>query len=91
MTHHDIAVVVLLYAFGHLLGAIDGAVLSAGAAERYHEAGKVTLLVFFDGLKHYVLRVVQEGFDLLQVFEKVNDRKVASGVGPILRIAARIG
>ena len=44
--------VALAEAGGELLGAVDGAVLSAGAAKGYTQVREVTLKVFVDALRY---------------------------------------
>ena len=75
---------------GELLGAVDGAVLAAGAAERDLQGGEITFHVFLHTLGDEGLGVVEEAVDGRLALEELDDGAVLAGIGLILRITAGI-
>ena len=76
---------------GKLLGAIDGAVLAAGAAEGDLEGGETALGVFVDALCDKGFGVVEEAVDGGFALEELDHGAVAACDGLVLGIAARVG
>jgi hypothetical protein len=68
----------LMDMFGQMLGAIDGTVLTAGAAEAEHEGGEAALQVAgYVGIGELV-DAVEEGDDFAVVLEESDDGLVES-------------
>ena len=77
--------------FGELFGAVDGAVLAAGAAEADGEVGEVAFEVFVDALRDYGEGVVEEDGDRLFVAQEFYDGGVLACIGLVFGVAARVG
>ena len=76
---------------GELLGAVDRAVLTAGAAESHLEGGEVAFEVLLDALADEGLGMVEEAVDGLLFLEEVDDGTVFAGVGFVFGIATGVG
>ena len=74
-----------------LLGAVDGAVLAAGAAEGYEEVREVTLEVFVDALSHDGFSVVEEDTYSLLTLQELYDGTVFAGIGFVFGITPGVG
>lgn len=77
--------------FGELFGAVDGAVLAAGASEADGEVGEVAFEVFVDALRDYGEGVVEEDGDGLFVAQEFYDGGVLACIGFVFGVAARVG
>lgn len=75
---------------GELFGAVDGAVLAAGAPEADREMCEVAFEVFVDALRDYGEGVVEEDGDRLFVAQELDDWGVLACVGFVFRVAAGI-
>ena len=76
---------------GELLGAVDGAVLAAGAPKADGEMCEVAFEVFVDALRDYGEGVVEEDGDRLFVAQEFYDGGVLACVGFVFGVAAGIG
>jgi len=76
---------------GELLGAVDGSVLAAGAAEGYAEVGEVTLEVFVDALADDGFSVVEESSHSFLTLQELYHGTVFAGIGLVLRVAPGVG
>lgn len=76
---------------GELLGAVDGAVLAAGAAEADGEVREVAFEVFVHALRDYGEGVVEEERDGLFVAQEFYDWGVLACIGLVFGVAAGIG
>ena len=74
-----------------LLGAVDGAVLAAGAAEEDLEGGEMAFEVFLDALIDEGKSVEEETVDGGLVLEELDDGAVFACIGLVLRIATGVG
>ena len=77
--------------FGELFGAVDGAVLAAGASEADGEVGEVAFEVFVDALADDGEGVVEEDGDGLFVAQELDDWGVLACIGLVFGVAARVG
>ena len=76
---------------GEALGAVDGAVLAAGAAEGDLEGGEVAFEVFLDALSDDGLDVVEKLIDGRFFLQEFDNRAVLASVGLVLGEASRVG
>ena len=83
--------VALAEAGGELLGAVDGAVLSAGAAKGYTQVREVTLKVFVDALRYDGFGVVEECGHSLLALQEFYYGAVFAGIGLVLGVAPGVG
>lgn len=74
-----------------MFGAVDGAVLSAGASEGYGEVREVSLEVFVDALRDYGESMVEEDADGLFVAQEFDDWGVEAGICFVLWVASWVG
>ena len=80
-----------LQPFIYRLGKEDGAVLSARAAEGYHQVAEMALTVVVDALSDDAFHVVEEDMDGRLGHEVVDDLPVAASLGLELGLTARVG
>ena len=64
---------------GEVLGAIDGTMLAACAAEGEHEVGEAALEVALDVMIGEAIDAVEEGEDLAVVLQETDDGSVQAG------------
>lgn len=73
-----------------MLGAINGAMLAASAAEREHEVGEATLEVTFDMMVGQTVNAIEEGEDLTIVLEETDDRLIQASELFVSLITTRV-
>ncbi len=78
-------------ATGKLFGAVDGAVLTAGASEGDEEVGEMAFEVFVNALGDKCFTVVEELEDGGFTLQKFDDRAVFAGVGLVFGVATGVG
>ena len=76
---------------GELLGAVDGAVLAAGAAKGYGEVREMTLEVFVDTLADDGFSVVEEDTYSFLALQELYDGTVFAGIGFVFGITPGVG
>ncbi len=76
---------------GELLGAVDGAVLAAGAAEGYTQVREVALEVLVDALADYGFCVVEECGHSLFALKELYHGPVFAGICLVLGVAPGVG
>ena len=80
-----------LQPFIYRLGKEDGAVLSARAAEGYHQVAEMAFEVVVDTLSDDAFHMVEEDMDGRLGYEVVDDLPVAASLGLELGLTAWIG
>lgn len=76
---------------GHLLGAVDRAVLTTCAAEGDLEAGEVAFHIFLHTLSYDGFDMVEELVDGGFLLQELDDRTVLARIGLVLGVAAGVG
>ena len=74
-----------------MFGAVDGAVLSAGASEGDLKVGEVALQIFLDALADEGFGVVEELVNGGFLLQELDDGAILAGIALVLWIAAGVG
>lgn len=74
-----------------MFGAVDGAVLAAGASEGDLKVGEVALQIFLDALADEGFGVVEELVNGGFLLQELDDGTVLAGIALVLWIAAGVG
>ena len=91
VVYDDVTRVFFGYPRCHFFGTIDGAVLTAGAAEGNLQGGEVALEVFLDALGNEGLGMVKKAVDGGFFLQEFYHGAILAGVGLVFGITAGIG